>query len=352
MQAGTWLTRPAVMAGGLLLVLTGAVPVLAAHTGPAASGDLIYVATASSGPIGIYAATSHGSVAPVSTVDNPHLSNTVWDPWGVTFDSSGDLFVQSFLSDATTFVFPPGASGSTPPSRIFRAQGPDNESIAVDGNGYEYVAGGEAGASVAVEPPGASGKPGNLYGVTPVRQFPLNENFNPWPDVLTTNLGNDLVAAVTLAKGNAIEVFKGGASGGSKPIRTISGPDTGLGSCSSSAACNELSVTFSPLTGRIYAAVSDGTSTHIDVFGGSASGDAKPLQQIEGSATGLSGKLLTGIAVSPSNGTIYAMAKNSQFGTGRINAYGRAATGNVAPLRSFTNSSSSFRNAEGIAVTG
>ena len=351
MRAGTWLTRSAVAAGGLLLAVAGAVPALAGHTGPSASGDLIYVATAGSGPITLYAAKSHGSVAPVAAVDNPNVNNTVWDPWGVTFDSSGNLFVQSFLSDATTFVFPPGASGATPPSRIFRAQGPDNESIAVDGNGYEYVAGGEGGAQVAVEPPGASGSPSNLYGVTPVRQFPLNESVNPWPDVLTTNSGNDLVAAVTLPKGNAIEVFTGGASGGSKPIRTISGPDTGLGSCTSNATCDELSVTFSPLTGRIYAAVSDGTSTHIDVFAGNAHGDATPLQQIEGPATKLAGKFLTGIAVSPSNGTIYAMAKNSQFGPGRIDAYSRTATGNVAPLRSFTDSSSGFRNAEGIAVT-
>ncbi|HLX52269.1 MAG TPA: hypothetical protein VKS82_28405 [Streptosporangiaceae bacterium] len=351
MRARTWLTRAAVAASGLLLAITGATAAPGAVTPPTASGDLIYVATASSGPVTVYGAGSHGSVAPVSTVDNPHASNTVWDPWGVTFDSAGDLFVQSFLSDATTFVFPPGASGSTPPSRIFRAQGPDNESIAVDGDGYEYVAGGEAGASVAVEPPGASGSPGNLYGVTPVRQFPLNENFSPWPDVLATNSGNDLIAAVTLAKGNAIEVFRGGASGGSKPIRTISGPDTGLGSCGSSSTCAELSVTFSPLTGRIYAAVSDGTGSHIDVFAGLASGDAKPLHQIEGPATKLAGKFLTGIAVSPSNGTIYAMAKNSEFGPGRIDAYGRTATGNAAPLRSFTDSSSGFKNAEGIAVT-
>jgi hypothetical protein len=45
------------------------------------------------------------------------------------------------------------------------------------------------------------------------------------------------------------------------------------------------------------------------------------------------------------------MAKNSEFGPGRIDAYGRTATGNVAPLRSFTDSSSGFKNAEGIAVT-
>lgn len=347
MRAGTWLTTSVC---GLLLVLGSAAPALSsAPAAQAAPAGLIYVATASSAPVAVYAAGSQGSVAPASTVDNPKLANTVWDPWGVTFDSAGNMYVQSFLSDATSFVFPPGASGSTRPSRIFRAQGPDNESIAVDGNGYEYVVGGEAGGQVEVERPGANGKPANLYGVTAVRTFSLPSGFNPWPDVLTTNTDNDLIAAVTLAKGNAIEVFTGGASGGAKPIRTISGPDTGLGSCG--FPCHELSVTFSPLTGWIYAAVSDGTSTHISVFAGNASGDAHPIQQIEGPATLLAGKVITGICVSPADGTIYAMVKNSQFGVGRINAYGKTATGNVAPLRSFTDSKSSFRNAEGIAIT-
>ena len=60
---------------------------------------------------------------------------------------------------------------------------------------------------------------------------------------------------------------------------------------------------------------------------------------------------ITGIAGSQVDGTIYAMVQTSQFGgTGRISAYGRLANGNVAPLRSFTDSGSLFDNAEGIAI--
>jgi len=317
-------------------------------TPTALPGALVYVANADSGPVTAYTAGSTGAVTPVRTVGNPNDPNTVWDPWGVTFDRAGNLYVQTFLSDATTFVFPPGASGTTPPSRIFQANAPDNTAVAVDSNGYEYVAGGEAEASLFVELPGANGVPGNLYHVSPARTIPLPSGFNPWPSILTVDSRNEVLVAVASPSGNSIEVFSGGVSGGTAPVRVISGPDTGLGACAS--PCDELSIFFSPLTGRIYAAVSDGATTHISVFAGSASGDALPVRTIQGPATGLAGNVITGIAASPADGTIYAMVKTSQFGTGHVNAYARFAAGNVAPLTSFTDASSAFVDAAGIAV--
>jgi hypothetical protein len=63
--------------------------------------------------------------------------------------------VQSFLSDATTFVFAPGA---TSPTRMFTGLGPDVATVAVDPSGYEYVIGGEGPPAIAVEPRRANGK--------------------------------------------------------------------------------------------------------------------------------------------------------------------------------------------------
>jgi hypothetical protein len=345
-----WLSVAAAAGSGLVLscVIAGPAPALSRPAGSAASGELVYVASVGSGPVTAYAANSSGSVTPARTVDNPNTAGTVWDPWGVTFDATGHLYVQSFLANATTFVFPPGASGGTLPSRIFEAQGPDNSSIAVDAQGFEYVLGGESGSSLAVAPPGASGTPGNSYFVPPVRTIVLDGSFNPWPGLLTVDSKNEVLAAVGRFQRNAIEVFAGGAGGGASPVRVISGPHTGLDACS--APC-KLSITFSPFTGRIYAAVSTGATTHISVFAGNANGDTPPVRTIEGPATGLAGMVITGIADSQLNGTIYAMVKTSQFGTGRINAYGRLAHGNVAPLRSFSDSGSGFANAAGIAIT-
>lgn len=340
--------------GGVLMlssVVASPGPAQARDAGGAATGELVYVATAGNGPVTAYAANSNGSVTPARTVDNPNTPGTVWDPWGVTFDATGHLYVQSFLADADTFVFPPGAQGATPPSRIFVSQGPDNTSVAVDAKGFEYVLGTYSESSVAVSPPGASGTPGGTssFFVSPVRTFTVNFSFGVWPDQLSTDNSGELLAAVSGQQHNAIAAFAGGANGSASPARVISGPDTGLDCVS----C-EMSITFSPLTGRIYAAISDGTATRICVFAGNATGDARPVRVIEGPATGLPGMFITGIAGSQVDGTIYAMVQTARFagsgGTGRINAYGRLANGNVAPLRSFTDSGSLFANAEGIAI--
>ena len=101
-----------------------------ASASSSSSAEAVYVANADSGPVTVYQAGSSGRVRPVRTINNPGLSNTYWDPWTVTLDSSSHVYVQTFLSDATTFVFPPGSSG--PPTRVFRVTGPDSQSIAVE----------------------------------------------------------------------------------------------------------------------------------------------------------------------------------------------------------------------------
>lgn len=318
---------------------------------PAARGELIYVANADGGPVTAYLAASAGAVTPARAVLAAADSNANWQPWGVAFDRSGNLYVQTFLSDATAFVFRPGARGTTPALRKFVGNSPDNRSIAVDSAGYEYVAGGEQPTVIVVEPPAAAGGPGDLYYVPPVRTIQLDEQWNPWPSDLAAGADNELVAVTSRPEGNAIEIFSGGAHGGSAPVRVISGPRTGLGSCGS--AC-DLAVAFSPLTGSIYAAVTDGARTRISVFAGGASGDARPVATIGGPGTGLAGTAITGIAVSQCDGTIYVMAHtaSADFTPARVYAYGSLADGNAIPLRYFTDRRSRFTDSQGLAITG
>jgi hypothetical protein len=362
MRARHQLAAAVTLVGGLLLAVASAVP--APGLSPAARAaraggtvavprELIYVANADSGPVTAYPAGSRGAVAPVRTVLAPNDPNAFWDPWGVTFDSSGHLYVQTFLSDATTFVFRPGAHGTTPPARDFTGIGPDNRSIAVDAHGYEYVAGSDQPTMVVVEPPGARGSPGGLYYVPPVRTIQLDEGWNPWPSDLAVDSHNELLAAVARPQGNGIEVYAGGAHGSGTPVRVISGPATGLGSCGSVPVCDQLVIAFSPFTGEIYAAVTDGAHTRISVFAGNATGNVKPLRTIEGLATGLAGTSITGITSSQCDGTIYATVHTSSsgFGPGRINGYAQSARGNAHPLRVFTDRHSSFMDAQGLTIT-
>jgi len=320
---------------------------------PSLTGELLYVANADAGPVTAYASASAGRVTPARLVVDPGVVGTAWAPWGVAFDAARNLYVQTFSSDATTFVFPARAGASTRPSRIFRVNGPGSRAIAVDAAGFAYVATGQGGTEIDVAAPRAAGSPGNDFTVPPVRQISTDESaYSPWPGGLTVGLPGQVIAAVLRGTGNALEVFAGGAAGPATPLRVIAGPHTGLGSCAGYGACDQVSLTYSPLTGRIYAAVTQAEQTHISVFAGDASGDAAPLRTIAGPATSLAGKVITGIADSQLDGTIYAMVKSAEFDSpGVVTSFDRLAAGNAAPRRTFTDATTGFRNAGGIALT-
>ncbi len=318
----------------------------------ARNNQLLYVADGS-GPVAAYAAKSTGAVSPVLTISNPDPTNTYsyWNPWGVAFDRFGNLYVQSFLSDATSFVFAPGARGHAVPRRIFMGGGPDSRSIAVDSAGYEYVATSESSSEILVMAPGVSGKSNDLYHVAPLRTIFTDEAvWYPWPSLLAVDSRSDVLAAIVRSQGNAVEVFAGGRSRNNSPIRVIAGPKTQLGSCSST--CENFALTFSRYTGNIYVGVSSGARTRINMFAQNARENAAPIRTIEGANTGLQNSTITGIAVSECTGEIYAMVKGSQFGSpGKIVVFGRDARGNARPERSFVDFKTRFADANGIALT-
>ena len=129
----------------------------------------------------------------------------------------------------------------------------------------------------------------------------------------------------------------------------LTGSSTRLGA-TRSAYGSPFTVTFSPLTGRLYTAVSDGASTRINVFPGDASGNVAPLRTIAGPATGLTGLVVTGLADDPCQGNIYALSADSVFGkSGRVLVFGRLAQGNVAPLRRFTETDTHLADSRGMA---
>lgn len=303
----------------------------------AATSEFVVVANVA-GPVTAYSALASGPVPPAFTVDDPNRANTYWAPWGIAVDAQGFLYVQTFLSSATTFVFAPGTSGGAPPARVFRGGGPDTRAIVIDAQGYEYIATGQGPAEILVLPPAANGDPDHFYAVDPLRSVQTDESgaWAPWPSTLTTDAQNHVIAAVVRAGGNAIEGFEGGPSGASAPLRVITGPLTGLDSCAT-AGCHTMAVTSSSLTGQLYVAVNQGAGTHISVFAGNASGNVAPLRSIVGPATGLSGRVVTGLAVSSLTGELYALIKATQFGgPAQISVFGPSAEGDVAPSRTFT----------------
>jgi hypothetical protein len=339
--------------GWWLAGLTGLVAVAwfgVASVRGAALAEVVYVANANDGPVFAYDASSSGQISASNELDNPNLMGTFWLPWGVAADGGGSVYVQTFLSNATSFVFPPGAQAGTPPSRVFRGDGPDSRAIAVDSNGYAYVATSQHNADIVVLPPGAAGQPENLYSVQPLRTIPTDESiWYPWPGILSTDTSGDVIAALTRFQGNAIEVFQGGPTGSGIPSRIIAGPDTGLG-----ATPDRVVVSYSAYTGLLYVGVSGlggATMTHVSIFAGDANGDAAPIATISGPTTDLAGRVITGIANSQLDGAIYVMVKNDQFGgAGFVAVYDPFAQGDVAPVREFTDIGSWFVDAQAIAL--
>ena len=310
----------------------------------ARSPELVYVTDTNT--VSAYPAKSSGPVAPVIVLSDPKLPNTVWDPWGAVFDKSGYLYVQSFLSNATGFVYAPGARTGAKPVRVFTGDGPDVRGIGVDPAGYEYTATSDTGTELDVLPPKANGRPGNYYFVHPLRAIVTDGEWTPWPEVLTTDGKDEAIAGMVRYNGNAIEVFEGGAQGSSSPIREIAGSKTGLGQNP-----QNLSVTFSALTGFIYVGVSAGQNAHVSIFSDSANGDVAPIRTIRGSKTGLSGRDISGLAVSDRDGDLYVMSRTGSSVSGQIYVYASDAKGNVPPLRSFVDKATGFTSAQGIGIS-
>jgi hypothetical protein len=307
--------------------------------------QLVYVTSTDESVAG-YDPQSNGYGVPSRSFADSHLPHTTWNPWGVTFDAAGYLYVQSFRSRATTFVYAPGANT---PARIFTANGPDTRAVAVDRAGYEYIATGPHAAEIDVVAPKANGRPGNNYHVPPIRAMHTDEApGHPWPSILATDANDEVIAAIVRPNANALEVFEGGPTGARGPIRVVSGSKTHLGKCGS--ICDNVTVAFSGHDGQIYVGVTQRATAHISAFAASATGNVAPLRTIQGPHTYLSGQILTGLTVDPRTGEIYIMMKERQTHHGWVQVYAAGANGDAAPLRAFTDVAG-FYDAEGIAIS-
>ena len=308
----------------------------------------LYVAERGASTVAAFDAHATGEVRPLLTLHGPHTQLS--DVWGVAFDATGALYTQNFIGNGYLNAFAPGAAGDARPLRTSRV-GPDARTVAVDAQGYVYVATSQSTQQIRVYSPGSQGDPARDFNVVPVRNIELP---NPYslgftPSNLSVDSSGHLLVAAQSVQGNAVLVYQGGASGAAQPIRILTGSSTRLGA-TQSAYGSPFTLTFSPLTGRLYTAVSDGASTHINVFQGDASGNVAPLRTIAGPATGLAGLVVTGLADDPCQGSIYALSADSVFGkSGQVLVFGRLAQGNVAPLRRFTEINTHLADSLGMA---
>ncbi len=123
----------------------------------------------------------------------------------------------------------------------------------------------------------------------------------------------------------ALTVYRLGRYGDVRPIQQVAGTATGLSTPADVAADSSRNMYVANLAGNT-----------VTVYAAGATGDVAPIQTITGSKTGLASPF--GIALNPLNKDIYVTNKKGGRGGGSITVYPHKANGNAAPLQTIAGS--------------
>jgi hypothetical protein len=142
---------------------------------------------------------------------------------------------------------------------------------------------------------------------------------------------------VTQLSSNTVSVYPIGAKKNAKPIQNISGSSTGI------SGPWDVAVDGS---GNMYVA---NQANSITIYAAGATGNVAPVGTISGSNTGLSDP--EGVAIDPVNGDIYVAntaGGSSEYGT--ITVYAPGNYGNVAPIATIAGYSTGLSSPEGLVL--
>ena len=242
--------------------------------------------------------------------------------------SKNDFFhVAQFLTSSTVDIFARKAEGNEAPSRSFMlTMTNDLLSIAVDSHLNDFVMTvrpSEAGVLVA--PANSSGPVTNPIHIT-------DPNIVQYVSVAIDSDDNLLIAGYDI-RGAAIIDTLGTSRSITSPrlLRSLTGSKTGLLPGAGLFARNNMTIAVDPRTDElfVYNQTTDLTQIQVSVFAAKASGDVPPVRTISGPATGITGPGFEAgtnkIAIS-ADGRLFVSEPN-----GRILVFAPGATGNVAP---------------------
>lgn len=299
----------------------GVAGVAVTFTVTAGGGSMDGIASVTTLTNGAGAATTGWVVGPSEGANSLRATALGLTGSPLTFQATAyaPVYVANQTAQSIT-VYDPESSGNAAPVRSISGSNTGlgvtastlPASIFRDPSGQLYVTNFASGAVLVFEA-GASGN------VTPIRT------------ITGPNTGLSRAFAVTRDQvgqiyvfdydAHAIRVFAPDANGNADPLRSIQGPSTRL---------NGVPAMRVSQTGELY--VVDQDEGTVKVFAAGATGDAAPIRVIGGDVTGLRSP---GALAFSSSGELYV----SNFRGASVTVYAAGATGDVPPLRSISGTS-------------
>jgi hypothetical protein len=289
-----------------------------------------------------YSLRANGATEPCQVLQG--LRTTLVTGRAMAFSKNDFFHVAQFLTNGTVDIFPPKAEGNEAPSRSFMLQTNDLVSIAVDSHLNDFVMiVRPASAGVQVVPVNSSGVVHNPIVIT-------DPNIVQYVSLAVDDEDNLLIAGYDTRGAVIIDTLGTSLSITSPPLlRSLTGSKTGLLPSTGGFARNNITIALDPDTDElvVYNATTDQTQIQVSVFAAKASGDVPPVRTISGPATGITGpgsEVGNKIGIS-SDGRLFVAEPNR-----RILVFAPGATGNVAPSQVIEDSTSGPAGQGGIAV--
>jgi Beta-propeller repeat len=288
----------------------------------------------------IYAQEANGDVAPVDTIHGKKTGLS--SPSAVAVDPSRNLYVSNFLGGASgngdVTVYASGSYGNVAPSQTIESEPSydlmrNPSGVALDSGGDIYVSG-WGSDSISVYAPGADGDP------APIQYIAGDDTGLDSPSYVAVSKNRTIY--VSNFYGNSLTVYAPGANGNVAPVQTIAGAETNLYHCTAVALNSK---------GEIYVTnvkLGPSGSPGVAIFGKGANGNVAPIRTISGPKTGLNQP--NGITFD-SDGNIYVTnAPEMASGNDSVTVYARGANGDVAPIRTITGKKTLLNIPSGLVV--
>jgi sugar lactone lactonase YvrE len=318
----------------------------------------IYVTNDPTGTVTVYAASASGNVPPIAVIGG---SNTLLDePFAIALDASGRIYVLNGGDSGKVTVYPPlaASTGILNEAPIAVIVGSNTllsrpAGIAVDASGDIYVAnqqGGPIGPG-DIYAPGVitiyhAGNNGNvaptatISGAATGLVYPLGIALDSFGNIYVSNSEGGFYGAVMITFDASVTVYTAGTDGNVAPIRTISGPSTGLGSSAGVVLDS---------SGNVYTAgFLDGVGDTVNSYAAGSNGNVSPLTSIIGRDTGLDGP--GGIALDSAGSLYVSNNGGGPTGGGSITIYPPGSSGDAGPTTTITSSFTELPSASCIAV--